>query len=224
MARVDADRGQPLCRQRMVEPHRQRPRLEHDPPGIRCALVDQSCEQLRVRHALASPDPLAVLPDRTCRLFHVHGYVEIDAWAPVSIVSPFFILAGDSQSARAPNIAAKLWWPPLPRLRHVRSRAQVGRFGDIRISRRTFLDSLGRSEEVPAQSSAGAASRSGLRTLERNTLETKRPDDPSGGRIFVFHLKARNVRTRARGRTIALPQIPCGQLRRSRQRRPLAES
>lgn len=51
---------------------------------------------------------------------------SVQCLGPVSIVSPFSILSGDSQPARCSNIASLLRWPPLTRLRHVRSSTHKG--------------------------------------------------------------------------------------------------
>lgn len=96
VARVDADRRQPLLRQGMMKPDRQRPRLEHHPPGRRCTLADEIGYDLGIRGALPAPDPLASAADRYRRLFHrhvetnilVHGCSPSDAWAPASRREP----------------------------------------------------------------------------------------------------------------------------------------
>src|SRR4051812_18293148 len=69
MARIDADRWQPFCREGMKEPHRQGPGLEHHPSGPRCAAADHLGDEPRIGAALAAPDPFAVAADRHRRSF-----------------------------------------------------------------------------------------------------------------------------------------------------------
>lgn len=86
---------------------------KHDPPDIRCALAEQRREQLRVGRALAPPNPLAVLPDRDCRLFHgdvqtdilFHGCPPFDAWARADREPVIHPIKGQS-AARGSNVAA----------------------------------------------------------------------------------------------------------------------
>ena len=89
MARIDADRGQTLCRQRMVEPHRQGASLEHDPLGLWSTLADHFRQKFGVRCAFPAPDPLAILTNRDRSIFQgnieadilFHGCPPFDAWA-----------------------------------------------------------------------------------------------------------------------------------------------
>ncbi len=66
--RIDADRWQPFRAERMVEPNRQRPGLEHHPLDRRRVLADQLRQELGIRRALAAPHPLTVPPDRNRRV------------------------------------------------------------------------------------------------------------------------------------------------------------
>src|SRR3954468_7710175 len=86
MARIDADRRQPFPCQRMREPHRQGPGLEHHLSGPRCAAADHLGDEPRIGAALAAPDPLAVAADRHRRFLHryVQTYILSHLHPPVS--------------------------------------------------------------------------------------------------------------------------------------------
>src|SRR4051794_28950474 len=86
MARINADRRQPFRCQRMIEPHRQGPGLEHHPSGPRCAAADHLGDEPRIGAALAAPDPFAVAADRHRRFLHRHvqTYILSHLHPPVS--------------------------------------------------------------------------------------------------------------------------------------------
>ena len=69
MARIDADRRQPLGAKRMIEPYRQRSGLEHYAFHSWRPLADKLGDDARIRCALATPDPFTCSADRDCRLF-----------------------------------------------------------------------------------------------------------------------------------------------------------
>ena len=103
MARIDADRRQPLGAKGMIEPYRQRSGLEHYPFHGWRPLADKLGDEARIRCALATPDPFTCSADRDCRLFHrhvqtnifFHGCSPFGAWARVES-RPFSILSRNS--------------------------------------------------------------------------------------------------------------------------------
>src|SRR3954470_9241668 len=72
MARIDADRRQPFRCQRMIEPHRQGPGLEHHPSNVGRAAADHLGDEPRIGPAPAAPHALAVAADRHRRFLHRH--------------------------------------------------------------------------------------------------------------------------------------------------------
>jgi len=91
MARIDADRRQPLRRQAMVEPDRQRARLEHDPLGFGGMFAQHLGNDRGIGSALAAPNPLAIPANADGCLFQryvetdilIHGCSPLVAWAAV---------------------------------------------------------------------------------------------------------------------------------------------
>ena len=77
MARIDADRRQPLGAKGMIEPYRQRSGLEHYPFHGWRPLADKLGDEARIRCALATPDPFTCSADRDCRLFHRHVQTKL---------------------------------------------------------------------------------------------------------------------------------------------------
>src|SRR4051795_5032695 len=130
MARIDADRRQPFRGQRMIEPHRQGPGLEHHPSGPRCAAADHLGDEPRIGRALAAPDPFAVAADRHRRFLHRHvqTYILSHLHPPVSSTQARAIarrprdtiMIGRAAVGSTPApTRSERWGDSLPRLPHV---------------------------------------------------------------------------------------------------------